>query len=63
VRLRVSGPQRDQEPARKTMIEAGFGPLAADCLGGEEAGRALLVRRDGAADVDPGRSPRLRSGM
>jgi hypothetical protein len=45
------------------MIDAGFGPLAADCLGGMEEGRALLVRRDGAAGVDPGRSPRLRSGM
>jgi hypothetical protein len=43
------------------MTDAGFGPLAADCLGGVELGRALLVRRDGCAD--PGRLPRLRSGI
>jgi hypothetical protein len=43
------------------MTDAGFGPLAADCLGGVEMGRALLVRRDGVAGDDPGRLPRLRS--
>ncbi len=45
------------------MTDAGFGPLAADCLGGVEMGRALLVRRDGCAGADPGRLPRLRSGI
>ena len=45
------------------MIEAGFGPLAADCFGGVAGGRALLVRRDGPAGVAPGRWWLLRSGM
>jgi hypothetical protein len=45
------------------MIDAGFGPLAADCFGGEEMGRALLVRCDGTAGAEPGRLSRLRSGI
>ena len=54
---RLSVARRAQEPARKTMIEAGLGPLAADCLGGMDGGRALLVRRDGRRRRRPGPIP------